>query len=338
MADVNREIRLAARPQGVPRPEDFELAETPLPEPGDGEILVRNAFMSVDPYMRGRMNDVKSYVPPFQIGEPLSGGAVGEVVASRAEGIAAGDWVSHLRGWREWAVVDGSGAQKIDAAAAPPQAYLGVLGVTGLTAYIGLLDIGQLTEGETVFVSGAAGAVGSIVGQIAKAKGCTVIGSAGSPEKVAWLRELGFDHAFDYKTADLRAELSEAAPRGIELYFDNVGGDQLQAALGALRPHGRVVACGMISRYNDERPTPGPTNLPLIVGKRLRVQGFIVSDHLDRHPAFQAEMGSWLRDGTIVSRETVVDGIEGAPGAFIGLLHGENLGKMLVRIGPAPSS
>lgn len=338
MADVNREIRLVARPQGFPRPEDFELAETPLPEPGEGEILVRNAFMSVDPYMRGRMNDVKSYVPPFQIGEALTGGAAGEVVASRAEGIAEGDWVSHMHGWREWAVVEARGAQKIDVAVAPPEAYLGVLGITGLTAYIGLFDIGQLTDGETVFVSGAAGAVGSVVGQIAKAKGCTMIGSAGSPEKVAWLRELGFDHAFDYKTADLRAELTEAAPRGLELYFDNVGGDHLQAALAALRPHGRVVACGMISRYNDERPAPGPTNLPLIVGKRLRLQGFIVSDHLDRRPAFLAEMGGWLRDGTVVSRETVTDGIERAPGAFIGLLRGENLGKMLVRIGPAPRS
>lgn len=338
MADVNREIRLAARPRGFPRPEDFELAETPLPEPGAGEILVRNTFMSVDPYMRGRMNDVKSYVPPFQVGEALQGGAVGEVVASRAEGIGEGDWVSHMRGWREWAVVEARGAQKIDVAAASPEAYLGVLGITGLTAYVGLSDIGRLKAGETVFVSGAAGAVGSVVGQIAKAKGCTVIGSAGSPEKVAWLRELGFDHGFDYKTADLRAELAEAAPRGIDLYFDNVGGDHLQAALAALRPHGRVVACGMISRYNDERPVPGPTNLPLIVGKRLRLQGFIVSDHLDRRPAFLAEMGGWLRDGTVVRRETVADGIESAPGAFIGLLRGENLGKMLVRIGPAPRS
>jgi len=308
-----------------------------LPEPGEGEILVRNAFMSVDPYMRGRMNDVKSYVPPFQLGEALQGGAVGEVVASRAEGIVAGDWVSHMLGWREWAVVDPrASTHKIDIAAVPPQAYLGLLGLTGLTAYVGLFDIGQLGGGEIVFISGAAGAVGSVAGQIAKARGCTVIGSAGSPEKVAWLRELGFDHAFDYKTADLRAELAEAAPDGIELYFDNVGGDHLQAALGALRPHGRVVACGMISRYNDERPLPGPTNLTLVVGKRLRMQGFIVSDHRERFPAILAELGSWLRDGTVVSRETVADGIESAPGAFIGLMRGENFGKMLVRIGPAP--
>lgn len=338
MTDTSREIRLASRPQGFPRPEDFELAEAPLPEPGEGEILVRNAFMSVDPYMRGRMNDVKSYVPPFQLGEPLSGGAVGEVVASRADGIEAGDWVSHMQGWREWAAVDGQRVQKIDVAAAPPESYLGVLGLTGLTAWVGLVDVGSLVAGETVFVSGAAGAVGSVAGQIAKAKGCTVIGSAGSPDKVAWLRELGFDHAFDYKTADLRAELSAAAPSGIELYFDNVGGEHLQVALGALRPHGRVVACGMISRYNDERPAPGPTNMPLVVGKRLRIQGFIVSDHADRFPAAIAELAGWLRDGTIQSRETVLEGIENAPAAFIGLLNGENVGKMLVRIGPAPRS
>jgi NADPH-dependent curcumin reductase CurA len=313
----------------MPRDSDFELAEVDVPDPADGEIVVRNAFLSVDPYMRGRMNDVKSYVPPFQIGEPLYGGAVGEVVASRNDRFADGDWVTHQLGWRELSVSNGRGVLKADTSLAPPQAYLGVLGLTGLTAYVGLLDIGQPKEGETVFVSGAAGAVGSVAGQIARIKGCRVIGSAGSDEKVVCLRdELGFDQAFNYKTASLRDELAD----GIDVYFDNVGGDHLEAAIYALRTYGRIAACGAISRYNDTEPRPGPRNIYMVVPKRLRIQGFIIFDHNDRYPDFVRDAAAWIADGSLKHRETIVEGIERAPEAFIGLLGGENTGKMLVRI------
>ncbi|RDI75433.1 putative NADP-dependent oxidoreductase [Gaiella occulta] len=328
---TSREIRLAARPVGMPQPSDFELAEVELPEPRDGEVLIRNAFVSVDPYMRGRMNDAKSYVPPFALGEPLTGGAVGQVVVSRDPRWPEGSWVAHSLGWREAAVSDGSGLLPVDPALAPVSTALGVLGMPGLTAYVGLLDIGRPQEGETVFVSGAAGAVGSVVGQIAKLKGCRVIGSAGSPQKVAWLEDLGFDVAFDYREADTREMLRE----GIDVYFDNVGGATLEAAIGALRVRGRVVACGAISQYNAGEPAPGPRNMFMLVTKRLRMQGFIVSDHDDRFPAFLSDMGEWLRDGRVHYRETIVEGIENAPAAFIGLLQGDNVGKMLVRVGPA---
>jgi NADPH-dependent curcumin reductase CurA len=325
----SREWRLAARPQGLPKDSDFELAEVDVGDPGDGELVVRNAFMSVDPYMRGRMNDVKSYVPPFQIGEPLYGAAVGEVVASRNERFTEGDWVSHQLGWRELTVSDGRGMLKVDPSVAPPQAYLSVLGMIGLTAYVGVLDTAQPKEGETVFVSGAAGAVGSLAGQIARIKGCHVIGSAGSDEKVAWLRdELGFDRAFNYKTASLREELAD----GIDVYFDNVGGEHLEAAIFALRTYGRIVACGSISRYNDAEPRPGPRNMHMVTTKRLRMQGFIVFDHNDRYAEFARDASAWLRDGSLKYRETIVEGIEHAPEAFVGLLEGENIGKMLVKL------
>lgn len=329
---TSREIHLAVRPRGVPQPTDFVLVAVDVPDPADGQVLIRNAFMSVDPYMRGRMNDTKSYVPPFALGEPLTGGAVGQVVASRNGRYEKGSWVTHSLGWRELALSDGDGLVGFDPAAAPVSAALGVLGMPGLTAYVGLLDIGRAEAGETVFVSGAAGAVGSAVGQIAKLKGCRVIGSAGSPEKVAWLRELGFDEAFDYREVPAREALRE----GIDLYFDNVGGQTLEAALAALRVRGRVVACGAISQYNATELPPGPRNLFLVVTKRLRIEGFIVSDHYDRMPAFLTEVGQWVRDGRVRYRETVVDGIENAPAAFIGLLAGENTGKMLVRVGPEP--
>ena len=326
----SREIHLAARPYGVPQPSDFVLAEVDVPDPADGQVLIRNAYVSVDPYMRARMNDVKSYVPPFALGEPLTGGAVGQIVASRNDGFEEGSWVVHSLGWRELALSDGRGVMAFDRTMAPVSTALGVLGMPGLTAYVGLIDVGRPREGETVFVSGAAGAVGSVVGQIAKQRGCRVIGSAGSPEKVAWLRELGFDEAFDYREAPVR----EALRGGIDLYFDNVGGPTLEAALSALRVRGRVVACGSISQYNAIEPPVGPRNLSLVVTKRLRMEGFIVSDHYDRMPAFLAEVAPWVRDGTVRYRETVVDGIENAPAALIGLLAGGNIGKMLVRVGP----
>ena len=325
----SREIHLIRRPRGVPQEGDFALVEADVPEPAAGQVLIRNAFVSVDPYMRGRMNDARSYVPSFGLGEPMTGGAVGQVVASRDERFPEGSWVSHYLGWRELALSNGGGLMRVDPAVAPISTALGVLGMPGLTAYVGLLDIGRLEAGETVFVSGAAGAVGSAAGQIAKLRGCKVIGCAGSPEKVAWLEEIGFDEAFDYREVAAR----EALRDGIDVYFDNVGGRTLEAALAALRLRGRVVACGAVSQYNATELPPGPRNLFLVVTKRLRMQGFIVSDHDDRIPAFLAEMVPWLRDGSVRYRETVVDGIENAPAAFIGLLAGENIGKMLVRVG-----
>jgi NADPH-dependent curcumin reductase CurA len=332
----SREIRLAARPRGAPVASDFELAEVELPDPADGQILVRNAFVSVDPYMRGRMNDAKSYVPPFALGEPMRGGAVGVVVASRDDRWPEGTWVQHDLGWREAAVLDGRGIRAVNPELAPVSTSLGVLGMTGLTAYIGIVDIGEVGEGETVFVSGAAGAVGSIAAQLARARGAAVLGSAGTPEKVAWLRELGIDMAFDYRETPTRQALRELAPDGVDVYFDNVGGETLEAAIGAMRLRGRIVACGSISRYNATEALPGPRNMFMVVTKRLRMQGFIVSDHGDRFPAFLGEVGSLVAAGTIRYRETVVDGIERAPEAFIGMLEGANVGKMLVRVGPGP--
>jgi len=335
MKGVSREIRLVARPKGFPDEDLFEIAERPIPDPADGQLLVRNAYFSVDPYMRPRMNDVRSYVAPFTLGEAMTGGAVGRVAASRHPGFREGDWVLHGLGWREWALSDGSGVRTIDPAGAPISSALGVLGMPGFTAYYGLFELGEPQPGETVFVSGAAGAVGSAAGQMAKIAGCRVLGCAGSPEKLAWLEELGFDHAFDYRETSLRDAVAHAAPDGIDIYFDNVGGDQLESAIGALRTRGRVVACGSISRYNDVEAAPGPRNMFMVVTKRLRIQGYIISDHYDRFPEFLARAQEWVREGRLRYRETVVEGIENAPRAFLGLLRGENIGKMLVKVGPA---
>jgi NADPH-dependent curcumin reductase CurA len=315
---------------------DFELADVELPDPDEGEIVVRNTFVSVDPYMRGRMSDVKSYLPPFAVGEAMRGGAVGQVIASRNDRWPEGAWVQHDLGWREAAVLDGRGVRAVDPALAPVSTALGVLGLTGFTAYVGIDDIGGVGEGDVVFVSGAAGAVGSVAAQLARARGARVIGSAGTPEKVAWLDELGLDGAFDYRETETRKALREHVPDGIDVYFDNVGGDALEAAIGAMRLRGRIVACGSISRYNATEALPGPRNLFMVVTKRLRMQGFIISDHADRFPAFLAEVAPLVADGTIRHRETIVDGIERAPEAFIGMLEGANVGKMLVRVGPEP--
>jgi NADPH-dependent curcumin reductase CurA len=327
------EVHLADRPFGEPKPSDFALAEVDLPDPGPGELLVRNEWMSVDPYMRGRMNDVESYVPPFQIGAPLEGGAVGEVVASGSEEIAPGRWVLHNLGWREYALVPADQARPIDTQVAPPSAYLGVLGMPGLTAYAGLIEIAGLKDGDAVFISAAAGAVGSLAGQIAKLKGAWVVGSAGSEEKARFLTdELGFDAAFNYRSGSVRELLARAAPDGIDVYFDNVGGDHLEAALTSLRLHGRVAMCGAISMYNSTDAPAGPRNLTMAIGKRLTLRGFLVPDHFGLMNDFVQEVGGWLREGKIRYRETVVEGIQQAPDAFIGLLRGENLGKMLVHL------
>jgi NADPH-dependent curcumin reductase CurA len=331
---TSREIRLVARPQGLPNEELFELAEVSLPGPVEGQLLIRNAYLSVDPYMRGRMNDMRSYVSPFALGEAMTGGAVGKVVDSRNEHWPEGAWVLHNLGWREWALSDGHGLRAVDAGLSPVSTALGVLGMPGFTGWYGLTELGRPQAGETVFVSAAAGAVGSVVGQVARELGCRVIGSAGSPEKVAWLHELGFDEVFSYRDRPVRESLREAAPDGIDVYFDNVGGDHLEAAIGAMRTYGRVVACGSISRYNDTEPPPGPRNLFMVVTKRLTVRGFIISDHYDRYAEFLAQMGPWVREGKVRYRETIVDGIENAPRAFLGLLGGENIGKMVVKVGP----
>ncbi|SNS88301.1 hypothetical protein SAMN05216276_1018106 [Streptosporangium subroseum] len=332
-----REIRLVSRPDGWPTPENFELAVVELPDPREGQVLVQNLFMSVDPYMRGRMNDVKAYNPPFELGKALEGRAIGRVVESRSPDLAAGDLVLHGYGWRERAILDASEARKVEEIPGVSlSAYLGVLGMPGLTAYVGLLDIAAFKEGEAVFVSGAAGAVGSLVGQLARLRGASrVVGSAGSDEKVAHLTgELGFDAAFNYRNGPVHEQLAKAAPDGIDVYFDNVGGEHLEAAIGALRRYGRVAMCGSISAYNATGPVPGPRNLSRAVGERLTLRGFIVTDHAARRPDMIAEVGEGLREGKITFEETVVDGLENAPTAFIDMLRGANVGKMIVRLAP----
>ncbi|MEU4347542.1 NADP-dependent oxidoreductase [Streptomyces sp. NPDC023838] len=332
---TSREWHLVARPQGWPVPADFALRETPVAAPAEGRILVRNLFMSVDPYMRGRMNDVKSYVPPFQLDKPMDGGAVGVVVASGDERFAVGDHVLHGLGWREYADVDAKHATKVDPSLAPLSSYLGVLGMPGLTAYAGLFEVASFKEGDTVFVSGAAGAVGSQVGQLARLKGAArVIGSAGSDEKVKWLvEELGFDAAFNYKNGPVRDQLRAAAPDGIDVYFDNVGGEHLEAAISSLKVHGRATICGMIAGYNDTEPTPGPRNMAMIIGKRLRLQGILVGDHAALQPQFVQEVAGWIASGELKYGETVVAGIDKGVDAFLGMLRGENTGKMVVSLG-----
>ncbi|MEU8000469.1 NADP-dependent oxidoreductase [Catellatospora sp. NPDC049111] len=328
---VGREIHLASRPVAMPTPDNFRLVEVEVPEPAEGQVKVRNLVMSVDPYMRGRMNDVKSYVPPFALDAVLDGGAVGEVVESRSPDLKPGDLVLHGYGWREWAVDDARRFRKLDPVA-PPSAFLGVLGMPGLTAYVGLLDIAAMKPGDTVFVSGAAGAVGSLVGQLARLKGAArVIGSAGSAAKVAHLTgDLGFDAAFNYRDGDVSQLLKQAAPDGIDVYFDNVGGDHLTAAIARAKVFARFALCGAISAYNE--PVPGPDNMTLMIGKRLTMRGFIVSDHNDRMPDLIREVGAWYAAGEIKAEETVVEGLENAPEAFTGLLRGANTGKMVVKL------
>ncbi|MFE9743681.1 NADP-dependent oxidoreductase [Saccharothrix saharensis] len=330
---TTREIRLASRPEGFPTPENFELVEVPLPEVGEGQLLVRNQVMSVDPYMRGRMNAGKSYVEPFEVGHALDGGAVGEVVASKAPGFEVGDTVLHGLGWREHAAVDAAHATKVDPQAAPIGAYLGVLGMPGMTAYAGLLEVAAFKEGDVVFVSGAAGAVGQVAGQVARLRGAgRVIGSAGSDAKVKYLvEELGFDAAFNYKDGPVGELLAQAAPDGIDVYFDNVGGDHLEAAIDSFNLYGRAALCGAISNYNTKTPT-GPRNVGLAVGKRLTLRGFLVHDHKHLQADFVREVGGWIASGELRYQETVTEGLDRAPEAFIGMLRGENLGKALVTL------
>jgi NADPH-dependent curcumin reductase CurA len=329
---ISREIRLAARPRGWPTADTFALAEVEVPSPAEGQVLVRNRFMSVDPYMRGRMNDAKSYVAPFDVGQVMTGDAVGEVLESKAPGFEPGTHVRSLYGWREAFVADAARVRPVDSRVQPLSVYLGVLGAPGLTAWIGL-NLVSVAAGDRLFVSGAAGAVGHIAGQLAKLRGCFVVGSAGSPEKVRLLvEELGFDAAINYKDGDLVGGLKRAAPEGIDVYFDNVGGEHLEAALKTMRVHGRIIACGAISRYNEATPSPGPRNLMNVVAKRLTIRGFIVTDHLGQMSEFRDEVAPLLADGRLKAKETVVDGIDQAPQAFLDMLTGGNIGKMVVRL------
>ncbi len=330
----SREIRLKSRPSGMPNADNFELASVDLPDPGPGQVQVKNTWMTVDPYMRGRMNDAESYVPPFQLGQALQGGAIGVVAASNDPSLKQGDLVQSFFGWREAFNAPAQAVQKLETHGLPPQAFLGYAGMPGLTAYVGLLRIAELKDGDVVFVSGAAGAVGSVVCQIAKLKGHTVIGSAGGRDKMAFLRDLGVDHAIDYKAEpDLTAALMRAAPGGIDVYFENVGGKHLEAALVAAKTFGRFAFCGMISDYNASDAGTGIHGLMMVVGKSLTLRGFIVSNHADMQDAFVKDLAGWVAAGKIQSRETVKEGLENAPGAFLGLFKGENLGKMLVRLG-----
>lgn len=331
---LSREIRLKSRPEGAPGPDNFEVAEVEVPSPAPGQVLIKNRWMSVDPYMRSRMIDRPSYVPPFQLGQALEGGAIGEVVVSADEGFTPGDLVMSMLGWREAFTAPAKHLTKLDTHGLAEQTFLGAAGMPGLTAWVGLLKIAEAKAGDTVFVSGAAGAVGSVACQIAKARGCTVIGSAGGAEKLEFLREIGIDHGFDYRAEpDLSAALARVAPKGIDVYFDNVGGDHLEAALAAARPFARFALCGAISQYNDLAAAPGPKNMFYVIGKRLKLQGFIVSDHMADTPRFLRDLSGWVRGGRLKWRETVDHGIEAAPGAFSKLFTGGNIGKMLVKLG-----
>jgi NADPH-dependent curcumin reductase len=332
MANLNRQIRLASRPRGAPTQANFEIVETPIPEPGEGEVLTRTLFLSLDPYMRGRMNETKSYSAPVPIGGIMVGQTVGEVVVSRDPGFAAGDIVVGFGNWQDYAAIPAKTLRKLSPALAPVSTALGVFGMPGHTAYVGLLDIGQPKPGETVVVSSAAGAVGSLVGQIAKIKGCRVVGIAGGALKCRYVvEELGFDAGIDHRAADFAAALARACPNGVDIDFENVGGAILQAIWPLLNDFARVVVCGLVAHYND--PTPAPSaDFRAVLTKRLTVRGFIIIDHHGRFGDFLRDVSAWQRDGRVKYREDIVDGLEHAPEAFIGLLQGHNFGKLIVRV------
>ncbi len=332
---MNRQITLASRPAGYPKASDFNLVEVPIPTPEAGQVLIKTIYLSVDPYMRGRMNAAKSYAANVEIDEVIVGGVIAQVIESQHPNFRVGDIVNANIGWQEYGIAAGSEVRKIDPTIAPISTGAGILGMPGLTAYFGLLEVGQLQELETVFVSGAAGAVGSVVGQIAKIKGCRVVGSAGTDEKVDYIvDELGFDAAFNYKrVTDYHTELQKLIPDGIDVYFDNVGGEITDAVFPNLRINGRVVICGQISQYNLEKPEMGPRFLWHMITKRARIEGFLVFDFVDQHPKALTQMAAWLRQGKLKYRETIEEGgIESAPAAFISMLKGGNIGKQLVKI------
>ncbi len=336
---LNRQVLLRSRPKGEPRVSDFELVDVPLPTPGEGEVLCRTIYLSLDPYMRGRMNEGKSYtaVPNPALGTVMVGGTVSEVVASNNPAFPKGDVVLGFNGWQAYAVAKGAGLRKLDRKAAPLSTALGVLGMPGMTAYVGLFDIGRPKPGETVVVSAASGAVGAVVGQLAKLAGCRVVGVAGSDEKCAWVvKEAGFDACVNYKTEPLLPALGRACPNGIDVYFDNVGGDVLAAVLKLINLGARIPLCGLISQYNATELPPGPNLQPVLVNRAL-VKGFIVSDHMNRLGDFLRDCTQWYREGKLRYREDVVAGLENAPQALIGLLKGRNFGKLIVKLGDDPS-
>ena len=334
---TNRQIRLQRRPSGAPTPDDFAIVDSPAPTIEDGHVLRRTIYLSLDPYMRGRMSDARSYAKPVAVGDVMVGGTVSEVVESRHPSFKAGDVVAGMDGWQQWASSAPTGLQRVDPTVAPISTALDVLGMPGLTAYVGLLDIGQAKSGETVVVSAASGAVGAVVGQLARLKGCRAVGVAGSKDKCDYLtRELGFHAAVSHRDPDLRGALSTACPDGIDVYFENVGGVVLEAVMGLLNRGARIPLCGMVSQYNV-RPLPtGPNLIPLLIN-RARIQGFLVMDHFDRYDAFMREVAPWVRSGELRYREDIVDGLDAAPQAFIGMLEGKNFGKLLVRVSPDPT-
>jgi NADPH-dependent curcumin reductase CurA len=336
-AATNRQVLLRRRPVGAPTPDDFEIVERTIPGPGDGQLLCRTIYLSLDPYMRGRMNEGRSYVKPVELGQVMVGGTVSEVVESKHPAFAGGDFVVGWEGWQAFSASTGALMRKLDPRVAPISTALGVLGMPGMTAYVGLLDIGRPKPGETVVVSAASGAVGSVVGQIAKIKGCRAVGVAGSADKCDYVvKELGFDACVNYRTQDVFAALKDACPQGIDVYFDNVGGAVLAAALRLLNQNARIPLCGLISQYNATEPPPGPNLAPILVNRAL-IKGFIVSDHMDRLEAFLRDGSAWVREGRIRYREDIVEGLEAAPRALIGLLEGKNFGKLLVRVSEDPT-
>jgi NADPH-dependent curcumin reductase CurA len=328
-----REIHLVNRPEGMPGKDDFAIVERTIDDPGRGEVQVRNLWLSVDPYMRGLMGTTRTYIDPYKLGEAMTGAAVGTVEVSNHPKLAEGDLVLSNHGWRDRFVASGDGVHPVDPELAPPQAYLGVMGMPGFTAWLGIHEIARLEARETIFVSGAAGAVGSVACQLARRLGATVIGSAGSDDKVRWLEDVAGVTAFNYRTTKhLYRQLVKVCRDGFHVYFDNVGGDHLEAALLNMRNFGRVVLCGMIGQYNAEHPPAGPSSLVVAITKRLTLRGFIAFDHAELEPRFQAEMAGLIASRQIRWTETVVDGLENAPEAFLGLFSGANTGKMLVRL------
>jgi len=337
MDATNHQIRLAARPHGLPKPTDWEHTEEPVRDPGDGEVVVKTLFLSLDPAMRGWMNEGRSYIEPVGIGDVMRAGGVGQVVASNHSDIAEGDHVTGIFGAQEYATVDGAAAQKIDPSLAPLPSYLGALGMPGLTAYFGLLDVGAMKEGDTVAISGAAGAVGSVAGQIARIKGAKAVGIAGGEEKCRWIvDELGFDAAVDYKAEDVHRGLRKAAPDGIDVYFDNVGGEILDAALAVLRRKARVVICGAISQYNADGAFRGPSNYMSLLVNRARMEGFVVFDFANRYAEAARELAGWLSSGELKAREDVVEGgVEAFPDTLLRLFKGDNVGKLVLKVADA---